>query len=64
MAVRHWRGHAQDEKHWRELDSKIRSEWHMEIRNLHGDLHFEWDRSRGVLDLKDVDLREAQYAGT
>ena len=55
---------SKDEKHWRERDSKIRSEWHMEIRNLHGDLHFEWDRSRGVLDLKDVDLREAQYAGT
>jgi hypothetical protein len=53
---------SKDEEHWRELDSKIRSElpgWHMEIRNLHGDLLFEWERSRGVLDLKDVDLGEA-----
>jgi hypothetical protein len=53
---------SKDETHWRELDSKIRSElpeWHLEIRNLHGDLLFEWDRRHGVLNLKDVDLREA-----
>ena len=53
---------SKDEKHWRELDSKIRSElpeWHLEIRNLHGDLLFEWERKRGVLNLKGVDLREA-----